>query len=266
MKNVLKIMVAGVLCIAGPAVCSAQMTVNVSTSYTIPSAVAAQGASSYQWLENGVVISGATATAYTNTAGKSTPGQYDYVCQAYISSRGWVSSKVFTVTVALLPPRYARSAKITNYADRQWSDVIRYPPCNKTTYAASADTADCRSYKGHYHYSWNFVSKNANTLCPSPWRVPTIWDYSLMIGKYRWMSAQRLKEWGDEFVGHCLPDGDIMSFDLGSAYVTSTEQEGSPKTYFLVTNRDGNQKLKATSYGYGGLPRCVQDAPAKPVR
>jgi uncharacterized protein (TIGR02145 family) len=99
-KMLVEIMMAGVLCL-GSAVCAAQeVTVCTSTSYTIPSAVAADGASTYQWLENGEVIPGATGASYTNLAGKSSAGTYVYVRRAEIDGCGWQNSNAFVVYIS----------------------------------------------------------------------------------------------------------------------------------------------------------------------
>jgi uncharacterized protein (TIGR02145 family) len=69
------------------------------TPYTIASTVDASGASTYQWLENGQIIAGATTADYTvpNTKGI---GLYTYIRQAKSAECSeWQSSNEFTVTV-----------------------------------------------------------------------------------------------------------------------------------------------------------------------
>jgi uncharacterized protein (TIGR02145 family) len=68
-------------------------------TYAIVSTVDASGASTYQWLENGQLISGATAAGYTVPSGKAA-GLYTYIRQAKSADCSeWQSSNEFTVTV-----------------------------------------------------------------------------------------------------------------------------------------------------------------------
>jgi uncharacterized protein (TIGR02145 family) len=87
--------------------CAAQsvqvLTVPSGASYSVPNAVPATSPATYQWLENGAVIPGATGESYTNVLGKRLPGKYEYVRQANTPSCGgeWMSSNVFTVLVTV---------------------------------------------------------------------------------------------------------------------------------------------------------------------
>jgi uncharacterized protein (TIGR02145 family) len=69
------------------------------TSYTIASTVNASGASTYQWLENGQIIPGASAATYTVPNNKAT-GLYAYIRQAKSADcPDWQPSNEFVVTV-----------------------------------------------------------------------------------------------------------------------------------------------------------------------
>jgi uncharacterized protein (TIGR02145 family) len=69
------------------------------TPYTIASTVNASSASTYQWLENGLVLTGATATTYTVWNNKP-DGVYTYIRQAKSADcNEWQSSNEFTLTV-----------------------------------------------------------------------------------------------------------------------------------------------------------------------
>jgi uncharacterized protein (TIGR02145 family) len=68
-------------------------------TYPIASAMPASGVSTYRWLENGQIISGATAITYTVPGGKQT-GVYTYIRQSKSADcPDWQSSNEFTVTV-----------------------------------------------------------------------------------------------------------------------------------------------------------------------
>jgi uncharacterized protein (TIGR02145 family) len=69
------------------------------TAYTIASIVNASGASTYQWLENGQIIPGASAATYT-VSGNKAAGLYAYIRQAKSADcPDWQSSNKFVVTV-----------------------------------------------------------------------------------------------------------------------------------------------------------------------
>jgi uncharacterized protein (TIGR02145 family) len=69
------------------------------TAYTIASTVDASGASTYQWLENGQLLSGASLPTYT-VPNTKVAGLYTYVRQAKSADCSeWQSSNEFVVTV-----------------------------------------------------------------------------------------------------------------------------------------------------------------------
>ncbi|MDR0692046.1 MAG: hypothetical protein LBF69_03300 [Prevotellaceae bacterium] len=69
------------------------------TPYTIASTVAASSASTYRWVENGLVLADASAATYTVPNNKAA-GIYSYVRQAKSADCSeWQSSNEFTVTV-----------------------------------------------------------------------------------------------------------------------------------------------------------------------
>jgi uncharacterized protein (TIGR02145 family) len=100
MKNVLhKWLLTVVLSSLTGATFAQYVDVNRGTEYTIASTVDASGASTYQWLENGQVIAGATATVYTVPDTKPA-GVYRYIRQAKSEDcTEWQSSNEFTVSV-----------------------------------------------------------------------------------------------------------------------------------------------------------------------
>jgi uncharacterized protein (TIGR02145 family) len=69
------------------------------TAYTIASAVDASSASTYQWVEDGLVLTGASGPTYTVPSNKEA-GIYTYIRQAKSADCSeWQSSNEFTVTV-----------------------------------------------------------------------------------------------------------------------------------------------------------------------
>jgi uncharacterized protein (TIGR02145 family) len=73
--------------------------INAGATYTIASTVAAASAATYRWLENGQVVSGATAANYTVPSTK-VAGIYRYIRQAKSADcTEWQSSNEFVVSV-----------------------------------------------------------------------------------------------------------------------------------------------------------------------
>jgi hypothetical protein len=66
-----------------------------------------------------------------------------------------------------------------------WTDVIQVPECDKTSFTGSDTDPHCRSYtlgqKKWYYYNWAYVNTYAATLCPTPWRVPTLADLQELL-------------------------------------------------------------------------------------
>jgi hypothetical protein len=82
-------------------------------------------------------------------------------------------------------PPYAASTQTWVFGDQTWSDAIQIPACNKASFTESYTKPHCRSYttegKTYYYYNWPYVNVNAATLCPSPWRIPTIHDFKALM-------------------------------------------------------------------------------------
>lgn len=86
-------------------------------------------------------------------------------------------------------PPYAATTQTWEFGNRTWSDAIHIPACNKADFDGGvneAPKADGRSLttdegKTYYYYSWPYVIENAKTLCPDPWRVPTIADIAAAV-------------------------------------------------------------------------------------
>jgi hypothetical protein len=106
---------------------------------------------------------------------------------------------VVSVTQAGIPtPTYAASTRTWVFGNQTWSDAIRIPECNKTSFTNSSTDPHCVSFTENnntwYYYNWSYVVANAATLCPSPWRAPEWEDFSVL---YDNTTATELGvEWG----------------------------------------------------------------------
>jgi hypothetical protein len=105
-------------------------TICQNISYTIPSVEPATGASTYQWLENGVVLSGETAATCLVPANHAL-GTYVYVRRAYVQSCGaWLSSNGYMLAVTGNPA-------ITRSAGEASPTVYRGSPLTPVVYTAT---------------------------------------------------------------------------------------------------------------------------------
>jgi uncharacterized protein (TIGR02145 family) len=82
-------------------------------------------------------------------------------------------------------PPHSASTQTWTFGNQVWSDAIQIPECNKTDFTESDETPDCLSYTFvetiRYYYNWSYVNANKNTLCPAPWRVPTLEDFEVLL-------------------------------------------------------------------------------------
>jgi hypothetical protein len=108
-------------------------------------------------------------------------------------------------------PPHAASAQTWIFGGLTWSDAIRDPACNKQDFDGGTKEkplVDGRSYTndGHtyYYYSGRYVVEHATTLCPSPWRVPSLDDFKAAMDD--WNPDQLLALWG---LGGLALDGNI---------------------------------------------------------
>jgi uncharacterized protein (TIGR02145 family) len=172
-------------------------------------------------------------------------------------SAGAVIRKVI-VTQNIATPPYAASTRIWTFGTQIWSDAIRIPTCDKTTFENSYTVPQCRSYTSGsntwYYYNWPFVNANKSTLCPSPWRVPTHTDADHLAAitnganyPHEWASGVRC------FAGF---EGFPASYDDYGYYWTATSSN-TQKAYALVYNRSIASQPESKYYGM--QVRCVKE-------
>jgi uncharacterized protein (TIGR02145 family) len=155
--------------------------------YTIASTVDASGASTYQWLENGQIISNASAPTYVVPSGKAA-GQYTYIRQAKSADCSeWQSSNEFTVTVfncTFAPPCTVTSciATFTDPRDgKKYKTVVM--PDGKTWFAQNLNYTKDLTYNA-YAYEANgkqFTSTNNGVPAIGSYWCPAV-DGSVTSG------------------------------------------------------------------------------------
>jgi uncharacterized protein (TIGR02145 family) len=143
--------------------------INQGSSYTIASTVAASGAATYQWLENGQVLSGATGGEYTVPASKGA-GIYRYIRQAKSADcNEWQSSNEFVVTV--VGP--ASTATLVPYMDPRDGKIYQTVkmPDGKTWFAQNLN------YTKDLNYNTASNVANGATFTSTANGVPAIGSY-----------------------------------------------------------------------------------------
>jgi hypothetical protein len=170
-----------------------------------------------------------------------------------------------------IPPPYAASAQIWTIANQTWSDVVNVPECDNDAFTNSNSVAYCRSLTTDegkwYYYNWPYVNAKKNTLCPSPWRVPTAADFiNLDIalggtgdnreGAVSWINATYVDVWGASWSGNANADGGNVGLTL--EFQTSSQTLDGESSFSLTMNRLGEVIPHWPSAKLWGYPvRCV---------
>jgi hypothetical protein len=118
-------------------------------------------------------------------------------------------------------PPHAASKKAWVFGDQTWSDAIHIPACNKGNFIESNTSPDCRSLAGWHYYNWPYVNANATTLCPSPWRVPTVTDFTTLVSNTT--DAALINAWG--YGGRA--NGSDMEYVTSYAFYWSSTENGN---------------------------------------
>jgi hypothetical protein len=151
-------------------------------------------------------------------------------------------------------PTHAASTKTWTFGNQTWSDVIHIPACNKESFKSINTDPHCRSYteSGNtwYYYNWAYVNKNAATLCPSPWRVPTREDFDV-LKKNKSTGLADAWGYGGELSSNIFFHGDTQAYYWSS---TETNDDIAYRLYYSSSNLNvaNNKKL------LGFQVRCVK--------
>jgi uncharacterized protein (TIGR02145 family) len=230
------------------------------TPYTIASTVDASGASTYQWLENGQIISGVTTADYT-VPGTKTAGLYTYIRQAKSADCSeWQSSNEFTVTVfdcAFEPPCTVTSctATFTDPRDgKKYKTVIM--PDGKTWFAQNLNYTKDLTYNT-YAYEANgkqFTSPEFSTPAIGSYWCPAV-DGSVTSGNetdchtygalYTWETAM--------MVDGKYADETKTSTAWDESWVSPYYYAGAPNS---SPNTDKNNARGGTNVKGGGRGIC----------
>ena len=118
------------------------------------------------------ILAGTLACTMTVTAQFPTPDKFGCIAET-------PNMKTDVGTVSF------KTAKTWKVGGQEWSDVVMASKCQKETYygySSSEYNADCRKNESGYGdlFSWCAVKRFGKQLCPAPWRVPNIEDFSAL--------------------------------------------------------------------------------------
>jgi hypothetical protein len=214
-------------------------------------------------LSGGSLPSGVTGTAsglvFTISGAPSVAGTFGYAVSAFHTNgcAGTASSGTFTVKAVATPPN-AASAKVWNYGSQAWSDAIQIPDCNKSTFQGSSEIPHCRSYNDNgtvwYYYNWPYVNTNKNTMCPSPWHVPTRDDFKTLSENTT--ASVLISAWG---LGGRVDNNNVERVGAASFYWSSTgESSGGSMAFYMVYSSTTPLGTAPILKGTGYQVRCVK--------
>jgi uncharacterized protein (TIGR02145 family) len=259
--------------------------INRGTSYLIASTVDASGASTYQWLENGQVISGATGASYIVPDTKHA-GIYRYIRQAKSADcPDWQSSNEFTVSVvgpettgALAPyidPRDGKEYQTVNMPDgKTWfAQNLNYT--KDLYYNTASDVANGKTFTsmdngvpaiGSYWcppmYVGTPTASGAQGACDVYGALYT-WETAMMVdGKYAdetktgtaWVESWVSSNYFDTGAPGATSQADINNA-RGGTNIKSGGRGICPPGWHIPTDREWAQMLDAaegnTTYTVG---------------
>jgi hypothetical protein len=199
------------------------------------------------WRSNTYTISGAiSVSAAIQTYNYTVTTSNSYGCPN-VSASG-------TITVTTTPI-YAASTRTWVFGTQTWSDAIHVPACNKNDYTNDYNNPQCRSYTEDgttwYYYNWPYVNQNAAQLCPSPWRLPSLSDFSTLVSNTS--GSVLISAWG---LGGLAYGGSMDNPTY--AYYWSSTQNGTNYAYVLNYSSGSLYVGSNASKLVGFQVRCVK--------
>ena len=251
----------------------------------------------------GITVGGLTGTTITISGTPTAQGTFGFTITTTPATPCTPASQTGTITVTAPPipmtgcntnalaftlgtPYFASTTTWTvpgtgGRATQVWSDVVRAPGCNKTTFAGGSTgnfNADCRNatngFHGHY-FTWCMVMRFADVLCPGDWRVPTRDDFVNLdmnlggTGQNRGGSGAQVDAWyigpapntpgtprgiwgGSRFTAHAT-----SLTNAGSLYWSGTESSATNAFGLLLNATNVNPQTNGNKAG-GFALRCVR--------
>jgi hypothetical protein len=169
------------------------------------------------------VTGAAAGTRFTISGTPSDIGTFNYAVTASHTNGCASNPATGAITVRPDTPPGAVSAQSWYYGAQRWSDNIVASPagCTKTNFLTlSMYQPQYIVFSGRYYYNWACVDAAKNTLCPSPWRVPSQEDIQTLINNTNAGTLSR--DWG--YGGYVVRDNQGGLSDYGFYWSSSTSQ------------------------------------------
>jgi uncharacterized protein (TIGR02145 family) len=264
---------------------SASITAGATTTIQIPAGTTPTGGKTpyvYRWryAKNGGTSSTITGTAENNTLGTFTStlttGTYTFYRDVHdaCNTTTWsTATGAFTLTVNIAPPPNT-DGPVYPCGTQAWSGPVQISTCDKPGFTSSTTSAQCRSntYNSvkYYYYNWPYVNANKNTMCSSPWRVPTVSDFINLdkcfggSGSDHTESAEYIQNnyitaWGGSY-GGLATNNTFTNQGLAGYYWSTTDIPTTSTSYNLFFHSNGGIRPQNNYSRSDGMQvRCVKD-------
>ncbi|MDR2362731.1 MAG: fibrobacter succinogenes major paralogous domain-containing protein [Prevotellaceae bacterium] len=252
---------------------SGNTTPGSNPGITIANATLASGGDgniTYQWRRSGTSAATMSYNSATYPIGNvasdyETVGTYYFTRYAHdgTCNTSWnPSSGQYMLTVAIAVPPGSDPASTFTCGSQIWSGALRNGANCTDTSSLSGEivyawqlSPQYFNYSSNYgyYYNWACVNMYGDTLCPSPWRVPTQNDFNTLANC---TSATTLcYTWGLT----CRISGNTLDDEVSYAYYWSSTPQGELYAFFFYF--DCSVMHTVYSYlTYGLQVRCVRDA------
>jgi uncharacterized protein (TIGR02145 family) len=256
-----------------------------------PAAIVADAASAsggvgnitYQWRRSDGTASTTLTGSSTTYALNEDPENYSTAGTYYFTRYAKDSTCTFTpsggqyeLKVYALPPD---SGTLTWTVGTQiWSSALSHSVagCNVTTDFGSDNPPNTAYYRSEglyagsgYLYNWKCVDEQGATLCPSPWHVPSVSDYTTLdnyfssmtgygtVGTAAWMVNTYLNLWGIVYVSYS--NGTTLPTIGERACYWTSEVRSDTQAQCLFLWQDGRRNIPYSNCTKrsGNQVRCV---------
>jgi hypothetical protein len=235
---------------------------DLAPSVTVASVAPASGGDgpyTYQWRRSGT--SAATLSGYDASYALNTDvGNYDiegiyyftrYAKDGTCNTEFTASGGQYTLTV-FTPPTDSWTCNT-----QTWSQALRTPVAGcESTSTLSTDNPPPAQYKDNgsaygYYYNWTCVIVYKDTLCPSPWSVPSRTDFDTLMSCSS--NSELVSAWG--LPGYAA--GDIMAY-VGIASFLWTTTELPPGSANSFVHQVSEWHVGGSGKQHGFPVRCVR--------
>ncbi|MDR2361171.1 MAG: hypothetical protein LBD91_00370, partial [Prevotellaceae bacterium] len=183
------------------------------------------------------------------------------------------ASESGTITLAATSPTLPANAGTGLWVcgSQVWSEPVKIDECDRDReqYSYSNNIPDCHSYAHngikHYYYNWSYVDVYKDTMCPYPWRVPVLSDFTALISclgstTINGVYYPESSAWGGLLTG-CTGNRPykVEHFDVNAQYWSATGINAT-LAYIIYFEVNTIRTDGGAIHGYARPVRCVRDA------